>query len=115
VIENKESDYLQGQNNHPRTVNAAFTLLVNWKQGSRNIMPTVGVNNDGVAFTNMECTSNEEYDDKQGITLSYTGGSCAGITLKSSSRAVVTTDIMLMSVPILIQCVQLWTKQRMTQ
>jgi hypothetical protein len=31
LIENLENDYLQGQNNYPTTVTAAYNLLTNWK------------------------------------------------------------------------------------
>jgi hypothetical protein len=48
------NDFMQGRNNYPKTVAKAYTLLVNWRQGTRNLMRTLGNNgNEGVAFTNL--------------------------------------------------------------
>ena len=48
LIEDLENDYLQGSNNYPKTVIAAYNLLTNWKQDIRHgwHAPTA----DGVAF-----------------------------------------------------------------
>jgi hypothetical protein len=35
VIEDLENDFLQGRNNYPTTVDAAYNLLTNWKQENR--------------------------------------------------------------------------------
>jgi hypothetical protein len=45
-----ENNYLNGTNKFPRTITAAYNLLVNWK-GDPNKQPQ-GVTSDGVAFTN---------------------------------------------------------------
>ena len=52
LIEDLENDYLQGRNNYPTTVVAAYNLLTNWKQENRAGWrpPTA----DGVAFTNAD-------------------------------------------------------------
>ena len=54
LIEGLENSYLQGQNNYPTTVAAAYHLLTNWKQDTRNLMQAVGTANDGVSFANVE-------------------------------------------------------------
>lgn len=53
LIEKLENDYLQGQNNYPHTLAAAYNLLTNWKQDPRNTIRGVGPVNDGVSFTNI--------------------------------------------------------------
>ena len=35
LVENMENDYLQGRNNYPTTLSAAYHLLINWKQDPR--------------------------------------------------------------------------------
>ena len=48
LIEDLENDYLQGRNNYPRTVLAAYNLLTNWKQETR--FGWRAPQADGVAF-----------------------------------------------------------------
>jgi hypothetical protein len=48
LLENLENNFLQGQNNYPATVTAAYSLLTNWKQDPRNLMRPIGPVNDGV-------------------------------------------------------------------
>jgi hypothetical protein len=52
MVEDLENDFLQGQNNYPRTLTAAYHLLTNWKQDPRNLMRPFGPVNDGLAFAN---------------------------------------------------------------
>ena len=68
LIENLENEYLQGMNNYPKTVDAAFSLLINWKQDPRNLMRGLGATNDGVSFANIDV-------DDEGVALSTSGGS----------------------------------------
>jgi hypothetical protein len=51
LIEDLENSHLQGQNNYPKTVQDAYTLLVNWKQDPRNMVRMSGMGGDGVVFT----------------------------------------------------------------
>ena len=69
LIENLENDHLQGRNNYPTTVAAAYNLLTNWKQDPCNIMQIVGPTNDGVSFTNMD----ENNKDEEAIMLANNG------------------------------------------
>ena len=64
-----ENDYLQGQNDYPTSMTAAFNLLTNWKQDPRNFVRTVGPANNGVSFTNVEETPN----DADGVALANAG------------------------------------------
>jgi hypothetical protein len=52
LIKDLENDFLQGRNNYPTTVVAAYNLLTNWKQENRAgwRAPTA----DGVAFANTD-------------------------------------------------------------
>ena len=59
LIEDLENSYLQGQNNYPTTVTAAYHLLTNWKQDPRNIVRNVGPIGDGVSFTNVDDCSGQ--------------------------------------------------------
>jgi Zinc knuckle len=52
LIVDLENQYLQGQDNYPRNLNAAYNLLLNYKQWERRI-PQAGAPNDGVTFTNI--------------------------------------------------------------
>jgi hypothetical protein len=62
LLENMENDFLQGRNSYPRSVTAAFNLLINWKQDPRNLVRSVGVTNDGVSFTNTDGIEDSEVD-----------------------------------------------------
>jgi hypothetical protein len=52
LIEDLKNSHLQGQNNYPKTVQDAYTLLVNWKQDPRNMVRMSGAGGDGVVFAN---------------------------------------------------------------
>ena len=54
AIENLENYFLLGQNNYPSTVTAAYHLLTNWKQESRDLVRPIGPASDGVSFTNVD-------------------------------------------------------------
>jgi Zinc knuckle len=69
LIEDLENSHLHGQNNYPKTVQDAYTLLVNWKQDPRNMVCMSGMGGDGVVFTNNAA----ELDDS-GTTLATSGG-----------------------------------------
>jgi hypothetical protein len=62
VIENLENQYLQAQN--LKLWLLPSNLLINGKQDPCNIMHTIGVDDDGVAFINIKCTVNAEEDDE---------------------------------------------------
>ena len=61
LVENMENDFLQGRNNYPETVSAAYHLLTNWKQDPRHGLREVGAVGDGVSFHNV--------NDEDGTTL----------------------------------------------
>jgi Zinc knuckle len=69
LIEDLENSHLQGQNNYPKTVQDAYTLLVNWKQDPRNMVRMGGMGGDGVVFTNSGIES-----ENSGTNLATTGG-----------------------------------------
>ena len=52
LVEDLENDFLQGRNNYPTTVVAAYNLLTNWKQENRSGWRTPTA--DGVAFANAD-------------------------------------------------------------
>ena len=54
LIENLEIYFLQGRNNYPTAVTAAYHLLTNWKQESRNLVCPIGPASDSVSFTNVD-------------------------------------------------------------
>ena len=53
-MEDLENDYLQGNDNFPKSLTAAYNLLANWKQDPRHIARINGLANDGVTFANIE-------------------------------------------------------------
>ena len=53
LIENLKNDYLQGQDNYPKTVIPTYNLLTHWKEKSCNLM-FGGSANDGVSFANVD-------------------------------------------------------------
>jgi hypothetical protein len=53
LIEDLKTDFTQGVDNYPPTLQQAYTLLVHWKQDPRNVVCLMGGVNDGVAFTNI--------------------------------------------------------------
>ena len=64
LLENLENDFLQGQNNYPKTITGAYNLLTNWKHGTHmHNLPS----NDGVTFT---YTHDDEEND---VTLVNSG------------------------------------------
>ena len=58
--ENLENDYLQGQNNYPTSITAAYSLLTNWKEDPRNLRRTSGPVSNGVLFTNVDGEHGEQ-------------------------------------------------------
>jgi len=72
-MENMENDYLQGGGTYPKTVAAAFNLLVNWKHDPRNLMHSVDMTNDGVSFAIIK--SGQEDKDAEGVTMETSGSS----------------------------------------
>ena len=60
LLENLENDYLQGQNNYPTSITAAYNLLPNWKQDPRNLIRTSGPVSNGVLFTNVDGEHGEQ-------------------------------------------------------
>jgi len=59
VIEDLENDHTQKQDQFPKTLDEAYSLLVHWKQNPRNIARGLGSSNDGMSFTNV----GEDADD----------------------------------------------------
>jgi hypothetical protein len=49
LIEDLQNTFLQGNNNYLKTLNAAYTLLANWKQDPQLYMRLM---NDNILFTN---------------------------------------------------------------
>jgi hypothetical protein len=45
LLQDLENDHLQGQDNYPKTITAAYNVLTNWKQDPRSVM-RVGDAND---------------------------------------------------------------------
>jgi hypothetical protein len=82
LVENMENDYLQ---EHPKTVAAAFNLLVNWKQDPRNLVCSVGVTNDGVSFTNIDGAEGDQ-DYEEGVTRTTSGSSTPSKKTSKGSR-----------------------------
>ncbi len=67
LIEDLENDYSQGQDRYPKTITAAYNLLVHWKQNPQNRIRALGTSvTSGVAFTNM--------GDEDETTLTNVGG-----------------------------------------
>jgi hypothetical protein len=78
LIEDLENNYLvQGQDNYPEMVTAAYNLLTNWKQSTMRVM---GAPIDGVSFANI---NHEEGTSKVvDMTLATDGQSQANINYK---------------------------------
>jgi hypothetical protein len=53
LLENLENDYTQKNDRWPKTITDAYSLLINWKQGPRNLLQVVGASSDGIAFANI--------------------------------------------------------------
>jgi hypothetical protein len=64
LIENFENDYTQGQDHHPKTLTSAYSLLMNWKQDTQNIMRILGPTNNGVSFIHINGNDNNEHARK---------------------------------------------------
>eukprot|EP00978_Attheya_sp_CCMP212_P031120 scaffold116442_cov20-Attheya_sp.AAC.1 len=65
-IKDLENDFLQGQDNYPKTVSAAYSLLINWKQEHHaHTMQVLKSNSDGVNFANVDI----EYENEPGTAL----------------------------------------------
>jgi Zinc knuckle len=60
LVEDMENDYLQGRDNFPKSLTAAYNLLTNWKQDPRYAMRYIGPANDGVSFTNVDGAGQDE-------------------------------------------------------
>ena len=54
LVENMENDYLQGRNNYPTTVSAAYHLIINWKQDPRLGLCEVGPIGHEVSFNTID-------------------------------------------------------------
>ena len=50
LIESMQNDCLKGNDWHPKTLDEAFNLVVNWKQDPRNMVKLVNAGGDGVTF-----------------------------------------------------------------
>ena len=67
LIEDLENDFIQGEDKYPKTIEAAYRLLLNWKMNVRNIMRVInkGHPGSGMAFTNT---------NEQGTSNATSGG-----------------------------------------
>jgi hypothetical protein len=57
-IQDLENDYLQGQDNYPKTVEQAYNVLTNWRKDPNSA--TRFIANDGVSFANVEGGAEDE-------------------------------------------------------
>jgi hypothetical protein len=53
LIEDLENDFIRGVDKYPKTLVAAYNLLVHWKQDPKNLMRILGSTNEGVAFAHV--------------------------------------------------------------
>jgi hypothetical protein len=51
MLQDYKNDFLQGQDNYPKTITAAYNVLTNWKQDPHKVLH--GNANDGVSFSNV--------------------------------------------------------------
>ena len=72
-----ENDYTQLQDRYPKTVTAAYSLLMNWKQDPRSFMRILGPIKDGVSFTKI--------DDKE-LLLNTNGQNTGGAHKRDKSH-----------------------------
>jgi hypothetical protein len=72
MLQDLENDYLQGQDNYPKTVTtAAYNVLTNWKQDPRSMMR--GSANDGVSFANVDGETDDTDESEAAIALTTAG------------------------------------------
>jgi hypothetical protein len=72
LIEDLENAFTQGQDNYPRTVTGAYTMLTTWKQ--RNIVHVLGSASEGVSFANVEGGGSDDENNVEGeIALTNDG------------------------------------------
>jgi hypothetical protein len=69
MLEDLENSYLQGRDECPRTMTAAYNLMVHWRNSTKVTESTGNPGGEGVAFTNV--TADE--DSKQGTALTTEG------------------------------------------
>jgi hypothetical protein len=50
LMEDLENDYIQRQDRYPKTGTTAYSLLMNWKEDTRNIMRIMGPTKNGISF-----------------------------------------------------------------
>jgi hypothetical protein len=67
MLQDYENDFLQGQDNYPKTVTAAYNVLTNWKQDPHKVLH--GNANDGVSFSNVAAGLDNIDEPGSGITL----------------------------------------------
>ena len=101
LIENTENNFIQNVNQYPKTISAAHSLLLNYKQDPRNLIKMVGGFSDGIAFATSTTEKNKK-NNKNHITCHRCGKKghyanetdvCQGQTKpESSAVAAVTTN-----------------------
>jgi hypothetical protein len=69
MLEDLENSHLQGRDKSPRTLTAAYNLMVHWRNSIKVTENTGNPGGEGVAFTNV--TADE--DSKQGMALTTEG------------------------------------------
>jgi hypothetical protein len=73
-IEDLENDFLQGQDNYPKTISGAYSLLINWKQEHHaRTMRILSSSSDGVNFANVDI----ENENESGTALTTDGANAA--------------------------------------
>jgi hypothetical protein len=95
LLEDLENDYTQGQDNYPKTVTAAYSLLTNWKQNPRNVMRILGPSNDGVSFANVD-DGEEDVDNEVNFNKKRRKGSCVPASsqeTRPSTASLVDTNV----------------------
>jgi hypothetical protein len=67
MLQDYKNDFLQGQDNYPKTITAAYNVLTNWKQDQHEVLH--GNANDGVSFSNVAAGLDRIDESGSEITL----------------------------------------------
>ena len=60
LIENTENSFIQNMIQYPKTISAAHSLLLNYKQDPRNLIKMVGGFSDSIAFATSTTEKNKK-------------------------------------------------------
>jgi hypothetical protein len=69
MLDDLENAYLYGRDEYPRTLTAAYNLLVHWRNSMKTTESTSNTMSEGVAFTNVAA----DEDNKQEMALTTNG------------------------------------------